>query len=492
MAGTDKVEMPAFPVSGQGRNPGKARYSDSHRRGSSGDARARSYGSWPQCYNPAMPSYVIAGALVFHRGRFQPLEVRTDGPYIAAVAPSVDRSGATVIDAAGLHLFPGIIDTHVHFREPGRTHKEDLESGSRAAVAGGVTSYLEMPNTEPSATTQALIDEKLALAASKSHANFGFFIGATADNVQELAAARRVCGIKIFMSSSTGSLLVDDPVALDRIFAQTPRQRVIAVHAECEMLMRQNAERLKHRTDFAVHSEVRDAEVAWRATRQAYELAQKHQHRLHVLHCSTARETEFFTPGRSIEAKLITAEVCPHYLLLNTSAYERLGTLAKMNPPLKSEADNRGLWQALHAGAIDCIATDHAPHTLDEKRQDIWKAPSGIPAIENSLALMLDSAARGRCSLEQLAWWMCEAPARAYRLKRKGFIEPGFDADLTLVDTTEVREVRNERQFTRVKWSPWHGQRLTGWPKMTFVRGCKVYDQGTFDEAARGSEIEYA
>jgi len=439
-----------------------------------------------------MASYVIAGAQVYHRGRFQLLEVRTDGPFISSVAPSVDRSGATVIDAAGLHLFPGVIDTHVHFREPGRTHKEDLESGSRAAVAGGVTSYLEMPNTEPSATTQALIDQKLALAAQKSHANFGFFIGATPDNVADLASAKRVCGIKIFMGSSTGNLLVDDPVALDRIFAGTPKDRVIAVHAECEALVRDNTARLKGRMDFEVHSEVRNAEVAYRATKQAYELSQKHDHRLHVLHCSTARETEFFKPGRGIEHKRVTAEICPHYLLLNVRDYARLGTHVKMNPPIKTEADNRGLWHALHEGVIDCIATDHAPHTLEEKRQDIWKAPSGIPLIENSLALMLDCAAKGQCTYEEIAHWMCEAPARVYRLKRKGFIEPNMDADLTLVETMEKREVRNEDQFTKVKWSPWHGQILQGWTKMTFVRGQKVFEHGKLNEAFKGHEIEYA
>ena len=439
-----------------------------------------------------MPSHVIRGARVYHRGRFQPLEVRTDGPFISAVASNVDSGGAEVIDASGLHLFPGVVDTHVHFREPGRTHKEDLESGSRAAAAGGITSYLEMPNTEPSATTQALIDQKHALAAQKSCVNWGFFIGATPDNVAELAAARRVCGIKIFMSSSTGSLLVDDPIALENIFANTPKDRVIAVHAECEQLMKENAARLKDRMDYAVHSEIRDGEVAYRATKQAYELAQKHNHRLHVLHCSTAREAEFFKPGREVEGKLVTAEVCPHYLLLNISDYSRLGTRVKMNPPVKTAADNRGLWKALHDGRIDCIATDHAPHTLDEKRQNIWHAPSGIPVIENSLPLMLDCAARGLCSYEEIAYWMCEAPARAYRMKRKGLIEPGFDADLTLVDLSAKREVRNENQFTKVKWSPWHGQTLQGWPVTTLVRGQKVFAEGRINEICRGAEIEFS
>ncbi|MCC6575056.1 MAG: dihydroorotase [Planctomycetes bacterium] len=439
-----------------------------------------------------MPNYVFAGALVYHRGRFQPLEVRTDGQFISAVAPSVDRSGATVVDCGGLHLFPGAIDPQVHFREPGKTYKEDIETGSRCCAAGGVTSFLEMPNTDPPATNQALIDQKLELGAKKSRVNYGFFIGATKDNVADLAGARRVCGIKIFMGSSTGTLLVDDAASLDKIFAGTPKNRVIAVHAEDEALMKEHTAALKHRTDYAVHSEVRDGEVAWRATKLATELAIKHQHRLHVLHCSTARETELFTPGRNIESKLITAEVCPHHLLWNIRDYDRLGTLAKMNPPIKTEADNRGLWAALHDGRVDCIATDHAPHTLEEKRQDIWKAPSGIPLVQNSLALILDQASKGKCTYEQVAHWMCEAPARIYRMKRKGMIEVGYDADLALVDTTLRREVRNEKQLTRVGWTPFHGQTLQGWAVSTFVRGQRVYHDSKVDDSVHGSEIEYA
>lgn len=435
-----------------------------------------------------MASLVIQRAKVWHRGRFQELEVRTDGPFISQIRPRVDTAGARVIDASSLYLFPGIVDPQVHFREPGSTHKEDLETATRACARGGVTSFLEMPNTSPPATHQAAMDRKLNLAAKKSRVNYGFFIGATNHNIEDLKTAKRVCGIKVFMGASTGDLLVDDRDALERIFAETDKRRVIALHCEDEERINQRTAEMAHRTDPRVHTDVRDHEAAYLATDLAVGLARKYGHRAHILHVSTARECELFLPRDT----LVTTETSPHHLLMNVDDYNRLGPLVKMNPPLKLRDDNRGLWKALHDRRIGMIATDHAPHTLSEKRRGIWKSPAGIPAIENSLSLILDASSRGLCRLEDIPRWMCEAPARAYRMKGKGYIELGYHADLTLVDPNETHTVRNEDQLTKCGWSPWHGQTLKGRPVTTVVGGQVVYEGGKVNDAIRGREIEYA
>lgn len=435
-----------------------------------------------------MSALVIQRAKVWHRGRFQDLEVRTDGGYISQIRPKADTAGARVIDASSLYLFPGIIDPQVHFREPGNTYKEDLEHATRACAKGGVTSFFEMPNTSPPATNQQAMNYKLSLASKKSRVNYGFFIGATNDNIEDLKTAERVCGIKVFMGASTGDLLVDDRDALERIFAETPKNRVIALHCEDEQRIKQRTQEMAHRTDPRVHTDVRDHEAAYLATELAVGLARKYNHRAHILHVSTYRECELFKPFDT----LVTTETSPHHLLLNVDDYDRLGPLVKMNPPLKFRTDNRGLWKALHDGRIGMIATDHAPHTLSEKRRGIWKAPAGIPLIENSLSLILDASNRGLCTLEDIARWMCEAPARAYRMKGKGFIELGSHADLTLVDPNEEHTVRNEEQLTKCGWSPWHGRKLKGRPVTTICGGEVVYENNRVNDGVRGKEIEYA
>jgi dihydroorotase len=434
-----------------------------------------------------MAALVIRGAQVYRNGRFQPLEVRCVGPYIAAVAPRVETAGARVIDAGGLHLFPGVIDVQVHFREPGLTHKEDLEHASRACAKGGVTSFLEMPNTIPLATSQREIDAKLDLASRRSRVNYGFFIGATNTNLPQLQEARRVCGIKVFMGASTGKLLVDDKQALERIFAETDKRRVIALHCEDEAYLNASRERWTHRNDLHAYTLWRDHEAAWLATELATGLARKHKHRAHILHVSTARECALFKRGDPY----VTAETSPHHLLMNVQDDAHLGTLAKMNPPLKYRADNAGLWQALRDGRIGCIATDHAPHLLSEKRQPMWQAPAGIPAIENSLAMILDASSRGLCTLEQVALWMCENPAKIYRMKGRGVIEPGAFADLTLVDPKARHTIRNEEQLTKCGWSPWHNREITGRAELTVVNGQIVYEQGKVNDAIRGREIAF-
>jgi dihydroorotase len=411
--------------------------------------------------------------------------VLIDGPTIAAIEPAIHTAADTVIDAAGLHLLPGVVDDQVHFREPGLTHKEDLEHATRACAKGGVTTFLEMPNTNPTTTTQQRLDEKLALAATKSLVNYGFYIGATPDNLDELRQATRTPGIKIFIGSSTGSLLVDDQTALERIFAETTLP--ITAHCEDESTVRANRERIGPTHDVADHSRIRDHRAAWIATQRAIDLAFRHRHRFHVLHVSTGDEVELLVN----HGGLITAEVCPHHLFFSTDDYARLGTLVQMNPSLKSPDDNRRLWQALLNGRIQVIATDHAPHTLAEKQKPYPQSPSGLPAVENSLALMLNQVHLGRCSIEQVVHWMCDAPARVWDLVGKGRIAVGYDADLVLVDLNRQAEIRNEHQQTKCGWSPWHGHRLQGWPVRTWVLGHQVFCDGQFDETRRGSEVRF-
>jgi dihydroorotase len=391
-----------------------------------------------------------------------------------------------IIDCSGLHLLPGVIDDQVHFREPGLTHKEDLETASRACAAGGVTSFLEMPNTKPPAITLEGVRAKEALGAKKSRVNYGFYIGATPDNVDELAKATDVPGIKIFIGSSTGDLLVDQQQALERIFAETTLP--ICAHCEDEATVRANAQRLAGTTDVADHSRIRDERAAVIATTRAVDLAVRHKHRFHVLHVSTAAELPILKQA----VPYVTAEVCLHHLFFNVDDYPRLGTRIQMNPSIKTAADNQALYAALLDGTIQVIATDHAPHTLAEKAQSYPDSPSGLPAVENSLALMLDQVVAGRCQLTQVAAWMSDAPARVWGMVGKGRIAAGYDADLVLVDLQRQRTIDDAQQHTKSRWSPWHGQTLTGWPVSTWVGGHEVYnDTNGCDETFRGQKLTF-
>ncbi len=408
-----------------------------------------------------------------------------DGKILDADAIASATSDST-IDCRGLYLLPGVVDDQVHFREPGLTHKEDLSTASHACAAGGVTTYLEMPNTFPAATTLAGVQSKESLAASKSLVNYGFYIGATPHNVAELASASDVPGIKIFIGSSTGDLLVDEQEALERIFSGTTLP--ICAHCEDETTVRANAARLAGTTDVADHSRIRDETAAVIATKRSIDLAQRHQHRFHVLHVSTAAEV----PLIKAAGPFITAEVCLHHLFFNVDDYERLGTRIQMNPSVKAHADNVELYAALHRGDIQVIATDHAPHTLEEKTKLYPQSPSGLPAVENSLALMLDQVTRGKCKLENIASWMSDAPARVWGMVGKGRIENGYDADLVLVDMTRQRTIRDADQHTKSRWSPWDGVTLTGWPVATFVGGQRVWSEAAgFDDSVRGSKPHF-
>jgi dihydroorotase len=433
---------------------------------------------------------LIANADVVLRSGVARANVLVDGATIAAIDAVAHTRADVVVDATGLVLMPGVIDDQVHFREPGLTHKEDLATASRACAAGGVTTFLEMPNTVPAATTQERLDEKRRLAAEKSLVNYGFYIGATPHNIDDLRTASHTPGIKIFIGSSTGDLLVDEQDALERIFAEATLP--LTAHCEDEATVRANAARFQGVADVAVHSQIRDHAAALIATRRALDLAKRHHHRFHVLHVSTGDEADLLAGvGDDPARRLITAEACPHHLLLNTADYARLGTLAQMNPSLKTADDNDRLWRALAEGSIQVVATDHAPHTLEEKQKPYPQSPSGMPNVENSLALMVNEVNRGRCTLEQIAHWMCDAPARVWDIVGKGRIEPGYDADLVLVDLRRKRTVRNEEQLTKCGWSAWDGVELTGWPVRTWVRGREVFREGRIDDSVRGEEAQY-
>ena len=413
------------------------------------------------------------------------VSVLIDGTQIADIDPAIQVTADEVIDATGLHLLPGLVDDQVHFREPGLTHKEDLHHASRACAKGGVTTFLEMPNTIPNTIDQPQLEAKLARAAEVSLVNYGFYIGATPDNLAALKQATRTPGIKIFIGSSTGSLLVGNQDDLEAIFAETTLP--ITAHCEDESTIQENWQQYAKTTDVADHSRIRDHQAAMVATRRALDLAFRHQHRFHVLHVSTGQETSLLRDHRD----LITAEACPHHLFFHVGDYERLGTLIQMNPSIKTAEDNEQLWSALQAGDIQVIATDHAPHTWEEKQQPYPKSPSGLPAVENSLALMLNQVNQGRCTLEQVVHWMCDAPARVWDIVNKGRIEVGYDADLVLVDLEKTAEIRNAEQQTKCGWSPWDGESLTGWPVRTWVRGHLAYCEGVFDDQQLGSEAQF-
>jgi dihydroorotase len=415
----------------------------------------------------------------------QQAHVLIEDSKILGIDPPAGADCDETIDAQGLHLLPGVIDDHVHFRDPGLTHKEDLHTGSLACAAGGVTTFLEMPNTIPPTTTQEILNAKLDIAASKSVVNYGFYIAASTENLDELKKATQTPGIKIFIGSSTGNLLVDDQEALEAIFAETTLP--ITAHCEDEATVRANQARIEA-AGFSGHSDhslIRNHEAARLATARAADLSRRHNHRFHVVHVSTADEIALFAD----HGGLLSAEACPHHLFFNVDDYERLGSKVQMNPAIKTKADNEALFAALLDGRIQVVATDHAPHTLDEKDQPYPKSPSGLPAVENSLPLMLDQVHRGNCSLEQIVSWMCDAPARVWDMVGKGRIQEGYDADLVLVDLGKSAEIRNENQRTKCGWSPWDGTTLTGWPVRTIVMGRTVFADGKFDETSRGTEV---
>lgn len=397
--------------------------------------------------------------------------------------PAAELTGcATIIEGNGRLLLPGVIDTHVHFRDPGLTHKADMATESRAAVAGGVTSFIDMPNTKPPTVSMAAVEDKIRRAAEVSVANYGFFIGATDSNLDELASAdyTRVAGVKLFMGSSTGNMLVSDPAAMERIFTNVPA--LIAVHAEDETLLQKRREAIIARygeelpIDF--HPVLRDHSVCIAASRRIVEMARAHSHRLHLLHVSTADELDLLQPGPT-DGKLITAETCPQYLAFCDEQYPMLGSRIKCNPAIKRAADRDALRQAVEDGRIDTIATDHAPHLPHEKTGTALTAASGMPLIQFSLTLMLQMADEGIFSIPQIVQKMCHAPADIYGIDRRGYIREGYYADLTLVDNEcEPYTITDQWAISRCGWTPLAGLTVGNKVDLTMVNGQIVYRHG--------------
>ncbi|MBI1249155.1 dihydroorotase [bacterium] len=415
----------------------------------------------------------------------QKTSVLIDGAQIADIDPAESVKVDETVYAYGMTLLPGVIDAHVHMRDPGLTSKEDLRSGSRACAKGGITTFLDMPNTIPGTVSQKLLEEKLTLAANKSIVNYGFFIGATLQNMEELKTATRTPGIKIYMGSSTGDMALTDPGLLEAIFAET--KLPIAVHAEDESIIEKMKQELAGTRNVVDHSKIRSVEAEVSSVKRACQLALEYKHRLHICHVSSGASVEIFEDHGDV----ITAEVTPHHLFLNTEDYLNLGTLAQMNPSLKSKEDNEALFQALLDDKIQIVATDHAPHTWGEKCGKYPDTPSGVPGVDTALPLMLDMVAKDKCTLEDVVHWMCEGPALVWDILEKGRIEVGYDADLVLVDMNKTQTIRGPQMETKCRWTPFEGREVTGWPVRTWVCGKEVYRDGKFDESRMGVEAMF-
>jgi dihydroorotase len=412
-----------------------------------------------------------------------------------------ETKGMPSLDAGGKFLIPGVIDDQVHFREPGLTHKGDIYSESRAAVAGGVTSYMDMPNTVPQTLTQEFLDQKYRLGSEKSLANYSFYMGASNDNLDEILKTDplNVCGLKLFMGASTGNMLVDNPETLDRIFSKV--KFLVAVHCEDETTIRGNLDHFRelYHDDVPLfaHPLIRSEEACYRSTSLAVQLAKKYDTRLHVLHLSTAHEMSLFSNDLPLAEKKITAEVCVHHLWFSDNDYRTLGNRIKWNPAIKSAHDRESLWKALLEDKIDIVATDHAPHTLEEKANNYLKAPSGGPLVQHSLPVMLDFYHQGRISLEKVVEKMCHAPAVCFQVDRRGFIREGYWADLVLIDPDQPWEVSPSNILYKCGWSPFEEHTFNSKITHTFVNGNLVYEanpqllENHFDESVRGMRLKF-
>ncbi len=408
---------------------------------------------------------------------------------IAAIGDLGAATAAQVIDATGLHVLPGVIDAQCHFREPGQPHKEDLASGTTAAVLGGVTSVLEMPNTDPPTTSAAALADKVARLRGRARCDVGFFVGATAENARELGQLEQLpgcCGIKVFMGSSTGTLLVADDETLAQVFASGRRR--VALHAEDEDRLRERKPIAEAAGHVRAHPEWRDAETALRATWRALALARRYGRRVHILHVSSADELPILGECKD----LATFEILPQYLTLAApDCYEQLGTRAQMNPPIRDARHQAALWEAVTSGLCDMLATDHAPHTLDEKAKPYPASPSGMPGVQTLLPIMLDHVAAGRLTLERLVELVCTGPARVWGIAGKGRLAVGLDCDLALVDLSARRTLRDADMASRCGWTPFDGREVTGFPVATILRGHVVMRDGQVIGPARGHALSF-
>jgi len=438
---------------------------------------------------------LLKNAQIINEGSLVAADVMIQGDRIVKVAKIIDDDEAQVIDLSGKFLMPGVIDDQVHFREPGLTHKGCIYSEAKAAVAGGITSFMEMPNTKPQALTQALLEDKYLIGAKDSLANYSFFMGASNENLEEVLKTdpKHVAGVKIFMGSSTGNMLVDDKQVLNDIFSKC--DMLIAVHCEDEETVRKNSAQMKseYGEDLPIrfHPIIRNEEACYKSSSMAVELAKKHNTRLHILHISTDKETNLFRNDIPLNQKRITAEACIHHLWFDESSYDEKGTWIKWNPAVKSAKDKEGVWKALLDNRIDIIATDHAPHTIDEKNNNYFEAPSGGPLVQHALVAMLEFYHQGKVSLEWIVEKMCHAPATCFQVKERGFIREGYFADLVVVDLDKPWVVEKGNILYHCGWSPFEGETFKSSVVKTFVNGNLVYDGGVFDEQHRGMRLEF-
>lgn len=427
--------------------------------------------------------FILAGGTLLLPGGPVRADVGVRAGRTVAIGDLGASSAASRFEANGLTVMPGVIDEQVHFREPGPTHKEDLESGTRGAVLGGVTCLFEMPNTDPPTTNEAAINDKIRRATGRAWTDFAFYVGASPDNAEQLGMLERlpgVCGIKMFMGSSTGSLLVADDENVGRVLSSGTRR--VTVHSEDDMRLTERAAMVKDGADVSMHPEWRDVETAVRCTQRLLALAHKHRRRVHVLHVTTAEEMDILAQHKDIA----TVEVLPQHLTLAApECYQRLGTLAQMNPPIREARHRDALWKAIDAGIVDCIGSDHAPHTLEEKAKPYPRSPSGLTGVQTLLPLMLNHMAEGRLSMQRLVDLTSAGPARIFGIANKGRIAVGYDADFTVVDLKAKRTITNKWIASRAGWSAFDGMDITGWPMATIVRGNVVMR----DDEVQGPQI---
>jgi len=442
-----------------------------------------------------MGSIIIKNAQIVNEGKISNRDLLIKNGRIEKIANELNEHADKEINGYGKLLLPGLIDDQVHFREPGLTHKADIETESKAAVAGGITSYMEMPNVKPPSITQELLASKYEIGANKSLANYSFYMGTSNDNLEEVLKTdpENVCGIKIFMGSSTGNMLVDDEGVLQKVFANAPT--IIATHCEDEATINQNLKEYKDQfgedIPIAKHPKIRSHKACYLSSSFAVNLAKKHDTRLHILHISTADELPLFDNKLPLEKKRITSEACIHHLWFSEEDYVKKGTFIKWNPAVKTAGDREAIWQALLEDKIDVIATDHAPHTLAEKQQIYTKAPSGGPLVQHSLVAMLEMHKKGKISLEKIVEKMSHNPAILFNIKERGFIREGYFADLVLVDMNRPWRVEKENILYKCGWSPFEGQNFQSVVTHTFVSGHLAYEEGKFNLNQMGKRLQF-
>ncbi len=444
-----------------------------------------------------MQKYLIKNISVVNEGTISVRDVLMENGRISRIDDRIPTpAGAVVIDGTGKHLLPGAIDDQVHFREPGLTHKANIATESRAAVAGGVTSFMEMPNTKPAALTLDLLEDKYAIAAATSAANYSFFMGTSNDNIDEVLRVndhrRDICGVKVFMGSSTGNMLVDNLLSLERLFRES--EVLIATHCEDERIIKTNLARIKaekSRLEPSDHPIIRDVDACFESSFMAVQIAKRYNTRLHILHISTARELQLFSNMLPLAEKRITCEVCVHHLHFTADDYATLGNRIKCNPAIKSPENRAGLWQALLDDTIDVIATDHAPHTREEKSEDYEHAHAGLPLVQHSLPLMLHYHREGRISLEHIVQKMSHDVATCFQIRERGFIREGYHADLVIVDLDHPFTVTTDNILYKCGWSPLEGTTFPASVTHTFVNGQLVFEQGRIHEDIRGQRMQF-